>query len=267
MRVRDTGITVAATVIVVPCYNEATRLNAEAMAAGMAALEDVSILFVDDGSTDSTHRILEDLCRADPGSFSLLRLERNAGKAEAVRAGVNEALGAGAEFVGYWDADLATPLDQIGVFRSILVDRPELVAVLGSRVRRLGSNIERNQSRHLLGRLFATAASLVLGLPVYDTQCGAKLFRAVPAVKSSFAEPFLSRWLFDVELLARLVRNLDRDVTTRRVMSLYEQPLPVWRDEPGSKLSLGHKLKVPVELFAIYRRYRDRDLPGPKKFS
>ncbi len=187
MRVRDTGNTVAATVIVVPCYNEATRLNTEAMAAGMAALEDVSILLVDDGSTDSTHRVLEGLCRAEPGAFSMLRLERNAGKAEAVRAGVNQALGAGAEFVGYWDADLATPLDQIGVFRSILVDRPELVAVLGSRVRRLGSNIERNQSRNLLGRIFATAASLVLGLPVYDTQCGSKIFRAVPAVKNSFA--------------------------------------------------------------------------------
>lgn len=257
MRVRDTRNNVAATVIVVPCYNEAKRLNIEAMVAGTTALDDVAILFVDDGSTDATHRILEDLCLGEPGAFSLLRLERNSGKAEAVRAGINEALSAGAEFVGYWDADLATPLDQVGVFRSILVDKPELVAVLGSRVRRLGSDIKRNQSRHLLGRIFATAASLVLGLPVYDTQCGAKLFRAVPAVERSFAEPFLSRWLFDVELLARLLQNLDRDITTRRVMSLYEQPLPVWRDEPDSKLSLGHKLKVPFELVAIYRRYRD----------
>ena len=92
----------------------------------------------------------------------------------------------------------------------------------------LGHRIERSWARHYLGRLFATASSQVLGLPVYDTQCGAKVFRDGPALRAALATPFTSRWAFDVELLGRLGTGADR--------RFLEVPLERWHDVGGSKL-------------------------------
>ena len=73
----------------------------------------------------------------------------------------------------------------------------------------MGTDIRRSAVRHYTGRLFATAGSLVLGVPVYDTQCGAKAFRVTDALRAALAEPFVSRWAFDVEVLGRLLRSTD----------------------------------------------------------
>ena len=95
----------------------------------------------------------------------------------------------------------ATPHDEIPRFIETLDAHPGIEALFGARVQLLGRTIERRASRHYLGRVSATAISLVLGLAIYDTQCGAKLFRASVACKALFAEPFHSRWLFDVEII------------------------------------------------------------------
>ena len=97
------------------------------------------------------------------------------------------------DYIGYWDADLETPLEAIPALCELLDARPDLEIVFGARVRLLGRAIARSALRHYLGRMFATAASMVLGLAVYDTQCGAKLFRASPAIRALFQEPFLTR--------------------------------------------------------------------------
>jgi glycosyltransferase involved in cell wall biosynthesis len=224
------------TIIVVPCYNEAARFDLLAFDAFLQSDETISFVFVDDGSTDDTPLLLERMRARRSRFVSVMRLKKNVGKAEAVRRGMLFALARRPVMAGYWDADLATPLAAIRQFREILRSRPETQLIMGSRVALLGRQIRRRWSRHLLGRSFATAASLVLGLPVYDTQCGAKLFRATPATSQLFCQPFRTRWIFDVELLARMVA-VARDAGGQPAHELiYECPLEEWQDVARSRL-------------------------------
>ena len=190
--------------IVVPCFNEERRLDPDAFLAAVRNWPALRLLMVDDGSTDGTLALLERLRDASDGRIDVLALERNGGKAEAVRLGVLHAAQAAPDAFGYLDADLSTPFEELPAFERVLAKRPEIELVMGSRVQLLGREIERKVSRHYLGRVFATCASLTLGVPVYDTQCGAKLFRNSHGTRWAFRRPFVARWPFDVEILARI---------------------------------------------------------------
>jgi len=243
-------------VIVVPCFNEAQRLPREAFLAYAAARPDVRLLFVDDGSTDDTRAVLDELRAASAGAIEVLGLEANGGKAEAVRRGVRHAAAWQPETFGYWDADLSTPLDQVDAFAAILEARPHVHVVMGSRVKLLGSDVRRSPARHYIGRVFATLASVALDLPVYDTQCGAKLFRNTRGARWAFRAPFASRWLFDIEILARLGRLGRRRPAYATRRCVHEVPLPVWRDVAGSKVTPFDGLRAFGDLLGIALRYR-----------
>ena len=120
--------------------------------------------------------------------------------------------------------------------------------VFGARVKLLGRTVERRRIRHYLGRVFATAASACLALPIYDTQCGAKLFRRTPELMISLAEPFRSRWIFDVELIARFIK-----LKGARAMSteIHEYPLEIWTDVAGSKVRPQDFARALYELVQI----------------
>ncbi len=224
------------TCVVVPCYNEENRLRGDEFVAYVDAFGDVDFLFVNDGSRDATLAVLEGLAEQRPDRLMLLDQQPNAGKAAAVRAGLRAAIDVGYEVVGFWDADLATPLDAIASLREVLEERGGIDVAIASRVQLLGRHIERNPVRHYVGRVFATAASTVLALPVYDTQCGAKLFRVNDVLVEALATPFRTRWVFDVELFARLIdaRRARGLAPLEHVM--VEVPLEVWRDVAGSKV-------------------------------
>ncbi len=237
--------------LVVPCYNEARRLDVAALTDFVREQPGVRFLLVDDGSTDDTCAIIDALADRMPGSFATLHLVENRGKAEAVRLGMLAALRAGPAYVGFWDADLATPLAALPDFCELMETRPKIDLVMGARVRLLGRDIDRRAARHYIGRLFATAVSLVLHLPTYDTQCGAKLFRASTQLGDILATPFFTRWLFDVELLARM-RRARRDRGPALERSVYEMPLVRWHDVPGSKLRPRDFVRAFVDLTRIY---------------
>lgn len=225
-----------ACVLAVPCYNEAARFHADSFAAFLQANEGIRFLFVNDGSSDETLPVLQRFCEVHSERASVLDLQPNRGKGEAVRLGLLHVLRDNLEaYAGFWDADLATPLDALPEFLEVMQRDPAIDMVFGSRIRLLGRHVSRNPLRHYAGRIFATAVSISLGLPIYDTQCGAKVFRPTPLLRSVLALAFESRWIFDVELLARFLAEW-KHTGIHPERKIYELPLQTWVDVAGSKL-------------------------------
>jgi glycosyltransferase involved in cell wall biosynthesis len=240
---------------VVPCYNEANRLRSLDFSVFCQTVPSVEFLFVNDGSSDRTLEILRDLEEQNPDRCSVLDQPVNRGKAEAVRLGMRAAFERGGEYAGYWDADLATPLAEIPRFVRLLEEHPGREIAFGARVQLLGRSIRRSPLRHYLGRVFATAASSLLRIPVYDTQCGAKLFRVSPELAELFEEPFCTNWIFDVEIVARLIRARRRSGGPSAEDVILEIPLQQWHDVGGSKVGPLDFFRAFAELARIYRRY------------
>jgi dolichyl-phosphate beta-glucosyltransferase len=242
--------------VVVPCYNEARRLRVDAFERFLTneRNQDIALLFVNDGSKDETLSILQDLCSRLPGRAFVHDQQPNRGKAEAVRSGMLHVIASGeAQITGFWDADLATPLAQIHDMLDLMTADSHLNLVFGARVRLLGRAIHRQPLRHYLGRCFATAVSVLLKVPIYDTQCGAKLFRVTDDLALVLSKPFLSRWIFDVEILARFLATHGNDPQSLET-EICEYPLPEWTDVAGSKVGSLDFFKAAGELATIYRR-------------
>jgi dolichyl-phosphate beta-glucosyltransferase len=238
--------------LIIPCFNEAARLDFDQLANLPSG---VTCLLVDDGSRDGTAPLLR---RHESNVLQVLELPTNVGKGETIRQGVLHARSIGlvdqAEWIGYWDADLATPLSELEGFLAYAgIADGRVDGILGSRISKLGSTIVRSHRRHILGRSFATLSAVLLGLDCYDSQCGSKLFRTEIAGRA-FDEPFLSRWIFDVEILVRL-----------RGCRLIEYPLRRWVDVRGSKVNVT-KVALPtlIDLLRVRMRYGGRPSSPPK---
>ena len=254
--------------IVVPCYNESQRLAPEPFLRALDRDPDLSFLFVDDGSTDETVKVLKYIKTQNQAQVDILCLEQNSGKAEAVRLGMLKVIEGDFENVGYWDADLATPLAAIEEFCSLL-DSSDISIVIGSRVLLLGRNIQRNPLRHYVGRVFATCASLLLQIGVYDTQCGAKIFKNSNLLREVFGKPFKVNWTFDVEMLARFYLVLN-DTPAQISLHWYEYPLKEWVDVKGSKVKLKDYIIGGLEFCTLFtyfhtpaRKFYKKYLLGP----
>ncbi len=247
------------TVIVIPCYNEAKRLKPNHYLNFLKQHPEIDLIMVNDGSSDETRALLETICQDEPNRCVILNLDYNAGKGEAVRQGIIKALASGADYVGYWDADLSTPLEIIPEFCAILQEKPDLFMVFGARVLLLGKTIEREALRHYCGRGFATVVSLMLKIKVYDTQCGAKLFRTAPEIKHIFENRFISRWVFDVEIIARWIRLCQTYKLPPVNKVIYEYPLPVWRHVAESKIKISDGVTAAHDLYKIYKFIKEAE--------
>jgi len=241
------------TTIIVPCYNEEKRLQQDRFKTFVEEHPNCALLFVNDGSKDNTMDILNNLAKAH-SSIQVLHLQKNSGKAEAVRQGILHATNAHPtpDLVAFYDADMAThPNDLYAMIA--LIGSKSYHAVIGSRILRLGGNIERTFIRGIINRVFANVASWVLmHLRVYDTQCGAKVFRT-PVAQAIFNKPFITNWIFDIELFARMIQQYGLDEVYQIV---YEFPLSEWRDVKGSKIKKWDFILQIFEMYKIKKHYK-----------
>ena len=230
--------------IVVPCFNEATRWDNEYWTA-MLQIPRVHWLFVDDGSTDSTSEVLKEVS-VNP-NVNYLQLPKNAGKSEAVRVGMNKAFEDQESFfgVGFIDADGAFEVSEVA---SVLEKCEYLLgdkkndALWTSRVQLAGRNIQRSQSRHYVGRVLATVFShRAISIP-YDTQCGFKIFLVSLELQKNLKNTFRTRWLFELEMLSRWNRD------NGKPMVIWEEPLASWREIGESKITFREVRRITKEV-------------------
>ena len=243
--------------MVVPCYNEAKRLDTATFIAFLSQNANISMVFVNDGSRDATLDVLAEIQAACPAQVEVLSLRQNSGKAEAVRQGLQYATASDAAFVGYWDADLATPLDAITDFLRVGQRFDTIDVIFGARRMMLGHRVERTMGRRLVSRVCATLARVAVRLPIGDTQCGAKMLRNTEALSNALKTPFSAGWLFDVELFTRLSAQ-----TEEAHRAFYEFPLAEWTEVAGSKVSGRAILRAGFAMLRLIAESRF-GLPAP----
>lgn len=248
--------------LVVPCFNEASRWD-RGFWTRLLSVPALTVVFVDDGSTDETLRLAEQTVGSGPST--VLSLHRNAGKAEAVRNGLLFALthATADDIVGFLDADGAFDPDEVASLVTTFSQASpgSAESLWSSRVALAGRDIQRSERRHYVGRIVTTIVALGENFIPYDTQCGFKLFRPSALLQSCLETPFETRWLFELELLCRW-----RSIASRP-MSIREEPLHHWRDVPGSKITFREALRIVGELLVLKRLQRRTRRNRPQRDS
>ncbi len=236
--------------LVVPCYNEEKRLDAEAFLEALRQYDWLRLCFVNDCSSDETLAVLEKIHDRAADKVCILSNKENSGKAESVRAGILYGLQSSyCEIYGFWDADLATPFPELEIMYAQIAADQSITGVIASRVSMLGRKIRRHSSRHYFGRIFATFASIILQVPVYDTQCGAKIFRRSFA-SAVFNEMLRTGWCFDIEILLRYKLAAEQPDIIEK--SIVEYPLREWVDVEGSKVRFSHMFSVALNMLRLF---------------
>lgn len=206
--------------LIIPAFNEEARIGntVRAIADRLGTLDvDASIRVVDNGSTDRTADAVDTAAATSAVPVTLLACARQ-GKGAAVARGV---LTSSARWVGFCDADLATPAEAVDDAVRFL--RQGWPVVIGSR-HAAGSQVTQRQPmlRDLGGRMFWRLARGVAG-QLSDTQCGFKFFDGDVA-RTLFARCTLEGFAFDVEVLAAAL-----------ALGLAIKELPVsWTHQEGS---------------------------------
>lgn len=237
--------------VVIPCYNEEERLLSSEFKAFAHKNLGYHLCFVNDGSTDNTLAVLEELKEANPTNISVYNCEKNGGKAEAVRQGMLHLIkDQQFDYVGFLDADLSTDFrDFDDLVKTI--ENSDFKIVSGSRISRMGADITKESARKIISKTINLIIQTILGMPFKDTQCGAKIMdREIAA--TVFRKKFITKWLFDVEIFMRMRKFYGKDEAKRLIC---EQPLKRWIHADGSKLSMKDSIKIVGQLGQIALHY------------
>lgn len=157
----------------------------------------VQIILVNDGSNDSTKKIIENYIETEDSSIKLLSYKLNQGKGYAVKKGMLEATG---EFRIFTDSDIPYGVD---IFDKIIyyLDFKEFDVCIGNRKSESSRYVQKiSEIRKISSKIFTLIISRYVVTGVKDTQCGVKGFRAEIAEKL-FSNLHIKGFAFDVETL------------------------------------------------------------------
>ena len=233
--------------LVVPAYNEGSKIGRDLEELtgylGGTGLS-YEIIVVDDGSMDSTTRIVSGFAEGCP-NVVLLRNDGNRGKGYSVRKGVLAARG---EYIAFLDAGLCIPPAEIGEALAHLNDGYDIA--LGSRGLSDSRVLKRQPWYRMAGsRLHAQIVWRIMGLSsIKDTQCGFKFFRRAVA-RELFKGLMTDGFMFDIELLRKAVE---------RKFRIKEFPIQ-WSNDPDTRFRpITGSIKNILELVKIKFKRMDR---------
>ena len=215
--------------IVIPSYNEQDRIGGMLCAyCSYFTQGNVHFIVVLNGITDNTRAVVQECASSHPGRITVT--ESGKGKGNAIKHGFQVAVKRKSTYIGFTDADGATPPDQMAkLIDTLYTQSTACGAVIGSRHMK-ESRVNRAFSFFKdLGRkfFFTRKVRKKLGLDHTDYQCGAKIFRASVIRKIT---PHITEvgWAIDLDLL---YLNKHAGYTAHEVGI-------VWNDQPGSHLEL-----------------------------
>ncbi|WP_299060880.1 response regulator [uncultured Polaribacter sp.] len=233
--------------VVIPCYNEEERLLSNEFTNFIDENSGYHLCFVNDGSKDKTLEVLNDLRKGREDFITVYDCEKNGGKAEAVRQGMlHMAKHDDLDYIGFLDADLSTDLTDFDALVST-IENSDYKIVSGSRISRMGADITKESARKIISMTINFIIRKILKMDFKDTQCGAKIFHK-DVIEISFAEKFVTQWIFDVEIFRRITLHFGLQKAKEM---LCEQPLKRWIHADGSKLSMKDSMKIVFQLGQI----------------
>lgn len=230
--------------VVIPAYNEEWRIlpTIGAIASHMSGRgEPWELIVADDGSSDTTVALVEDLGLPN---LKLLIAERNGGKGSAVRRGV---LAAEGRYILVADADQSTPIEQYDRLLATLADDRHQVAI-GSRAATGAAVAKKSVLRHVLSFGLNLIVRVAFPVRARDTQCGFKLFEGT-AARTLFSRQIIDGFSFDLEVLYLAEKYGYRTA---------EVPVE-WIDAPGSTVDAA---KVALHFLRDIAVIRGNDLRG-----
>jgi len=155
--------------VVIPLLNEEESLNplANEIRKAVKPLNiNYEVIFVDDGSTDGSLKVIKDICKQDK-RFRYISFRKNYGKSAALHVGFKQVTG---DVVVTMDADLQDDPNEIGNLLRKLQEGNDLVS--GWKKKRFDPLIKRYSSR-----FFNYITRIMSGIKIHDFNCGLKAYR------------------------------------------------------------------------------------------
>lgn len=181
----------------IPMYNEHSIIadTAKAVSEYMEKnFDDYEVLFADDGSTDNSAQLVEDLHLPN---VRVVGYKKNRGKGYAVKTAMLAAQG---DLVMFTDADLAYGLDIIRTFYETALSDPKSSVFIGSRNLHKDGYENYTLIRKVASKTYIKVLCLAGGFKLSDSQCGCKAFRK-DAVQKIFPRCEVERFAFDFEAI------------------------------------------------------------------